>query len=330
MGITFKYLHSNVARTKLEEDLLAMLAAERQRNASGAPDTGLPDLPPGLFGEEPNAPRTKQASTSPLSADAYLDFLKPPSPGRNVADVGLDSLWATPEPVQPKGYGALPPPNAPIPGLEPLAPTQANVVEDSLSSLWSTEPTASSEEPDLQSLWDTPGRTTIADDAGDALSNLFMNRDAQAQAEMTGQPTEYGDIPMPQTRTASRGNEFTIEFDSEINFDSPVRHGGGGGSGPRFRVDQSPPPRRAFDSRVAASADGVVVGQRGSDGRFRTAAQQPRTSITRMAPPPTTRGEAIQRHEAKVAAATPPPAPARPAPAPTTTYDVISRGGLDI
>lgn len=307
-----------------------MVAAEKQRNASSAPDTGLPDLPPGLFGEEPNAPRTKQAATSPLSADAYLDFLKPPSPGRNVADVGLDSLWATPEPVQPKGYGALPPPNAPIPGLEPLAPTQANVVEDSLSSLWSTEPTASSEEPDLQSLWDTPGRTTIADDAGDALSNLFMNRDAQAQAEMTGQPTEYGDIPMPQTRTASRGNEFTIEFDSEIIFDSPVRHGGGGGSGPRFRVDQSPPPRRAFDSRVAASSDGVVVGQRGSDGRFRTAAQQPRTSITRMAPPPTTRGEAIQRHEAKVAAATPPPAPPRAAPAPTTTYDVISRGGLDI
>lgn len=306
-----------MARSKIEEELLAMISAQKQRTASEPSDTGLPDLPPGLFGEEPNAPRTKQASAaSAMSPDAYMDFLRPPSPGRNVAEVGLDALWASaPAPQTPVAEDHLaslwstPAPTAPAPQGD-----------DQLSSLWATEPTAASNsvEMELQNLWDSPSRSTIADDAGDALSNLFMNRDAQAQAEMTGQPTEYGDIPVPQPR---RAGEFNIEFDTEMNFESPARYSGGGA---RFRVDQGAPARTAFSGRVAASTDGVVVGQRGTNGRFQVTPQAPRATLSQ--------NEAIRVYAERTAAAAPPAAPARPAAtsATTTTYDVLSRGGLDI
>lgn len=296
-----------------------MASAERQRTAGETP-ASLPDLPPGLFGEEPNGPRSKQASGS---AESFLDFLKPPSPGRNAAEIGLDSLWSVPE--QPRGYGALPPPNAPIPGLEPLEPPTAN--EDQLSGLWSTEPSA---DPELESLWDTPSRSATADDAGDALSNLFMNRDAVAQAELTGQPTDYGDIPQTRTASSSRGNEFTIEFDAEFNFDGPVRTGGV--SGPRFRVDQAPPARRPFESRVSSQVDGVVVGRRGNNGRFQVAPVRPPATVAQVrsefhARALDSRASQVARYEAKAAQQ---PAPA-PAAAPSTTaYDVIRRGGLDL
>lgn len=271
-----------MARTELEEELLAMVAAEKQRNASNVSSPGLPDLPPGLFGEDLNTPRIEQASSD--TPDSYLDFLRPTSPDQSVADVGLDSLW------------------------EPQVP--AHTAADNLSSLWSTPESASDVEPELQSLWDSSGRTAIAEDTGDALSNLFMNRDAMAQAEMVGQPMDYGDIPMPETRSASRGNEFTIEFDTEFNFDGPMRTAA---RSPRFRVDQAPPPRRTFDSRVSSQADGVVVGQRGATGRF---AQTP----------PVQRVEQIARYETKVASQESAPAPRST----STTYDVIRRGGLDL
>jgi hypothetical protein len=274
-----------------------MLQTEQKRNASTT-QGNLPDLPPELFGGE--APRqVRQASRSHNSPDAYLDFLQPPSPGRNVAEIGLDALWERP----------------------PALPVEA-------SNLWSTKPRSTLEqpktrwlpfgqprphkhlftapgEPDLEGLWDAPGRPTMASDDGDALSSLFMNGDALAQAEMVGVPIDAGDIPMP-SRVASLAREFNIEFDADMNFGevAPPRTG-------RFRIDQ-PPPRSSFRGEVTAQ-DGVVVGQRGPDGRFRTAAVRPAPVVSRPAP------QAQQRTvEAPRSTTT------------QTTYDVLRKGGLDL
>lgn len=234
-----------------------------------------------------------------MSPDAYLDFLQPPSPGRNVAEIGLEALWerpptlpveATEDPLA--ALWSAPAPQAPVQAATPGEPD--------LSGLWNTAPGA---EPDLEGLWDAPGRPTMASDDGDALSSLFMNGDALAQAEMVGLELDAGEIPIPSSRVASR--PFNIEFDADMNFGevAPPRTG-------RFRIDQ-PPPRSSFRGEVTAQ-DGVVVGQRGPDGRFRTAA------VRQVTPSAVPRAPQPQRTEAPRPAAT------------QTTYDVLRKGGLDL
>lgn len=294
-----------------------MLAAEKKRTVTASSaSSDLPDLPPGLFGEEPTGPRTKQAS-SPLSADAYMDFLHAPSPGRNVAEVGLDSLWKTPPalPVQ-----------ASDDGLSSLwsHPSPTPTVEPELEALWGS-PTASDTpevEPELAGLWDTPGRSATAEDAGDALSGLFMNNDALSQAQLTGQDLDSGSLPPLNSRTAStRGGSYEVEFDTDMNFGADVRPSGGA-SAPRYRIDR-PPVHAAFSPNRLTAQDGVVVGQRGPDGRFqRTASVAAPRPATHVAPTTLSRQEAIARVERA-----PQPAPRT---ATLTTYDVLRKGGLDL
>jgi hypothetical protein len=287
-------------RNQIEQDLLAMLQAEQRRNSSVQGSGGLPDIPPELFGEQAPQKMQRQAAAA-LSPDAYLDFLCPPSPGRNVnvAEISLDALWSQPAalPVQASEED-------PLASLwATAAPAPVKTSETDLSQLWNSSPSA---EPDLDGLWDAPGRATAASDAGDALSGLFMNGDAVAQAEMTGQTFEAGEIPMPSRTASSRGN-FDIEFDTGMDFDAPVRPTGGG-SAPRFRIDQ-PPPRSTFNRGNVTAQDGVVVGQRGTDGRFqRTAAAQPAPART----PPIAHS------------------PPRSLPSTQTKYDVLRKGGLDL
>lgn len=283
-------------RNQLEQDLLNLLQTEQKRNASTTQGS-LPDLPPELFGGE--APKQVRQASTPNSPDAYLDFLQPPSPGRNVAEIGLDALWERPPalPVETAedplaSLWSTPAPQAPVQAAIPGAPN--------LEALWDTAPGA---EPDLEGLWDAPGRPTRASDDGDALSSLFMNGDALAQAEMIGVSIEAGDIPMP-SRVASHTQEFSIEFDADLNFGevAPPRTG-------RFRIDR-PLPRSSFRGEVTAQ-DGVVVGQRGSDGRFRTAAvrQVAPAAVSPRAPQPPQRTVETPR---------------------PSTYDVLRKGGLDL
>jgi hypothetical protein len=278
-----------------------MMLAEHHRAASAV--EGPPDLPPELFGGQ--APqKLRQASASAMSPDAYLDFLCPPSPGRNAADLSLDSLWATP----PQAVQAAE--EDPLASLWTTpAPTQ-QASEPDLSSLWASTPSGT--EPDLEGLWDSPGRATEASDAGDSLSGLFMTGEAVAQAEMTGQSFEAGEIPMPRmARTAS--SDFNIEFDGGMDFgaEAPSR----ASSAARFRVDQ-PPRYTAFQRGNITAQDGVVVGQRGSNGRFQRTAAAARPQMERPVPQPR-----------------PAPAPRVEAPRPQSTftkYDILRKGGLDV
>lgn len=290
------------ARNQIEQDLLDMMLTEHNRAAASV--EGPPDLPPELFGLAPQ--QRRQASAAAMSPDAYLDFLCPPSPGRNAADLSLESLWEKPQGEVLEVLQAS--------EDDPLAvlwntPAPAQTDGPDLSSLWASTPTGT--EPDLEGLWDAPGRATEASEAGDALTGLFMTGEAVAQAEITGQSFEAGDIPMPRmARTAS--SDFNIEFDGGMDFGSEAPSRAASSEAARFRIDR-PPPRYTFPRGNVTAQDGVVVGQRGTDGRFqRTAAQAAR-------PVP-------QPRPTQVARATSAPLP----PVTTTKYDILRKGGLDI
>jgi len=279
-----------------------MMLTEHQRAASSV--AGPPDLPPELFGGQVPQ-KLRQASASAMSPDAYLDFLCPPSPGRNAADLSLESLWEKPQGEILQALQAS--------DDDPLAslwttPAPVAQGEPDLGSLWASTPSAT--EPDLEGLWDSPGRATETSDAGDSLSGLFMTGEAVAQAEMTGQTFEAGEIPMPRmSRTAS--SDFSIEFDGGMDFgaEAPSR----ASSAARFRVDQ-PPRYTAFPRGNITVQDGVVVGQRGTDGRFQRTGARPQMER----PAPQSRPAPTPRVEAP-----------RP-PSTFTKYDILRKGGLDI
>lgn len=240
-----------------------------------------------------------------MDGDAWLNFLTPPSPGRNVASTTLEDIWAVP-----------PTPNA-DPGEVTLASLWSTPAplpssqDDRLAGLWSSP--EQSADSDLEGLWDSPSSPVEAVSGGGGLESLFMNGDALAQAEMAGLPLEAGEVPV--TRTASSRGNFDVEFDTDFDT-GPIRTGGG--SAPRYRIDR-PPPARPFTGTVSRAQDGVVVGQRGTDGRFRTAA------VRQVAP-----GEVMRGRPAPS-----PPQQSRPVDPPrptvtTTKYDVLRKGGLDL
>ena len=289
------------ARSQIEQELLDMMLTEHQRAASSV--AGPPDLPSELFGGQ--APqRMRQASASP---DAYLDFLCPPSPGRNAADIDLESLWEKPQGEILQALQASD--GDPLAALWTTPAPAKQASEPDLSSLWSSTPSAT--EPDLEGLWDSPGRAVEASEGGDALSGLFMTGEAVAQAEMTGQSFEDGEIPMPRMARTASTSDFNIEFDGGMDFgaEAPSR----ASSAARFRIDQ-PPPRYTFPRGNVTVQDGVVVGQRGSDGRFQRTSARPQ--MERPAPQP--RPAPTPRLEAPRSPVT------------TTKYDILRKGGLDI
>jgi len=87
-----------------------------------------------------------------------------------------------------------------------------------------------------------------------SLATMFMNREAQAQADMLGiDAIEAPELPAP---------EMDIEFDSDF------REGASPNEAVRFRVGRDDPPPSTFYRGPAVNTDGRVVSQMGDDGRF--------------------------------------------------------------
>lgn len=103
------------------------------------------------------------------------------------------------------------------------------------------------------------------------LASLFMNREAQAQADLLGL-AHIEDWAGPEV------DDMPIEFDSEFDVGTTTPN-----EAVRFRVGRDTPPRMPFDhGRPPINADGRIVSQRGEDGRFHPVNEALNTGIRPM------------------------------------------------
>jgi len=93
------------------------------------------------------------------------------------------------------------------------------------------------------------------------LSSLFMNPEAEAMAQLSGDGHTY----------ASVDSEFSVEYDSEQLLEGTTTPN----EATRFQVGrQDPPPMPFTRAPMPGPSDGQVVSQRGADGRFQPIARQ--------------------------------------------------------
>jgi len=135
------------------------------------------------------------------------------------------------------------------------------------------------------------------------LASLFMNREAQAQADLEGYMTPIsGEFNLNHLPPGGQsGDVFATDGDGNMTWQQPnsgpdiqfdaefgdVEAGGAAQPHPtaRFRIDRAPPlPQAGQFPRQAQGQDGEVVSRRGGDGRFRqiAAQQQERANVGRM------------------------------------------------
>lgn len=117
---------------------------------------------------------------------------------------------------------------------------------------------------------------TIAEPGTPNANGDIYSEQALHQMMMASAAEEVGDS------AAAYRTEVMGEFmpnPEEIEFDQDFTEGAGApNEAVRFQVGREDPPQRSFGHPTASSQDGMVVSQRGPDGRFQAQARVPRNS----------------------------------------------------
>jgi hypothetical protein len=152
----------------------------------------------------------------------------------------------------------------------PQSPADERLVAQRVADVMGSErPRPLNRAANLEQLWETP-RGTLPEEGGgefragdEDLAGLFMNGEAQAQADLTGETV----VPITQNSWTSPSDDFDIQFDTgdlEVPMMAPNERA-------RFRVDR-PPPRVPFQARIPdrdSGLDGRVVMSRQGNGNWR-------------------------------------------------------------
>lgn len=146
---------------------------------------------------------------------------------------------------------------------------------------------AASELPDLD-----PG--ILLSPAGqrelEAAQQLARPRQVEVMAKIaTGEPNINGDVfteeLLQRVMMDGHGEPFEMPSPEEIQFDTEglIEGSTAPNEAARFQIGRESPPRRPFGYPNASGVDGVVVSQRGSDGRFQASVRVPRDSTMHRA-----------------------------------------------